>query len=68
MITMSVIYLYDLMADEVFNQKWGGNPTGEAGEIVELPFTLGAHLIAAGYAEAVPEENIEDVPEVEEDE
>ena len=55
MITMSIMYVCDLKEGEVFNQKWGGNPPGKDGDIVEVPFSLGAHLVAAGLAEPAPE-------------
>ena len=64
--TMNVVYLYNLEGGEVSHAKWGDNPKGKAGKVFELPFSLGAHLVAAQLADPAPE--AEEAPEPEEPE
>ena len=54
-ITMDV-----LMLENHFNHIPGA-PDAEAGEIVTVPFTVGAKLVAAEYAEAAPEMESQEV-------
>jgi hypothetical protein len=56
-LTMDVQMMYD------HYEHIPGAPTAEVGEIVTVPFTVGAKLVASGYAEPAPEDLEEDEPE-----
>ena len=56
---MSEIITMDvLMLREHYNHIPGA-PDAEEGEIVNVPFGVGAKLVASGYAEAAPEDEAE---------
>lgn len=48
--TMEVVFLYDHVAGQV-----AGAESARATDRMEVPFSVGARLVAAGYAEEAPE-------------
>lgn len=55
---MSDAIFMDVMMVEDHYNHIPGAPDAEVGEIVSVPFTVGAKLVAAGYAEAAPEDEM----------
>lgn len=51
-----------LMLHEHFNHV-AGAPDASAGDIINVPFSVGAHLVAVGYAEPNSEETKPGEPE-----